>query len=57
MLDSKGLRLFDLMRMFALNYTITGDMLLSLIQLLGRGGGFPSEEVRFMSHVTSCWVC
>ena len=50
-LDSKGLRLFHLMRMFALNYTITGDMLLSLIQLLGRGGGFPSEEVRLMCHV------
>jgi hypothetical protein len=45
-LDSKGIRLFHLMRMFALNYTITGDMMLSLIQVLGRGGGFPSEEVR-----------
>jgi hypothetical protein len=53
-LDSKGLRLFHLMRMFALNYTITGDMLLSLIQLLGRGGGFPSEEVRFTCRVRSC---
>jgi len=42
-MDSKSMRLMHLMRMFALNHSVTADMVLALLRILGNGC-MPSKE-------------
>lgn len=53
-MDSKSMRLMHLMRMFALNHSVTADMVLALLRILGNGC-MPSKEVCVLCSIIS--VC